>query len=701
MRVLRDGYWRDLLVHLLVIIILGSAAAWGLAWGVDTVFGDAVTRLVGDVGEYDVLIQVRSEQREVAEEDIHQVIAQHIPGAVLNDGVSIGGQIYYFLKVPEAYRSADTFEQIGTMFQSVTGFVGHSLMVEPSVVVSGIHDALVADAQRLADSLPEVAFTFRNGSSLVAVLKEPTGVARVQQELEAFLQQHGIVEIRLPLGTQLGDVQQSTASIEAILNDVWGADAVHTIHFDIQDAETQTLVQTLGELRRFLVGYATQISVPGAEAYVGRRILVAPEQADGKGYVEVQMEEATAEGGAWGFVLAGETAGRQGPWIAYAWRPDGSPGEMIGPATMRNQRGELAATLEESVRLLSNLGEFAGSARESVSQADAILAAFDEAVGHLESLDTQIKQLEQSLAGVGGEGGATPAQALITVLLSGWLNRLSGGTPASPTEEVGSSLLQLDLASIQETLEMLAQGVTELAELDVDAVIAQVEQMQRTLPLLNDDEIARSVQLIDRNLAGSMISGDRITVIAEPSVPLESAEKAISTALGISGVSLVHTAGGVISPNARMALSQILGQVRELVAALCAMAIVLLVLFFDYSLLFSVERAIGTGAERKARSGSKLVLRGAVVGAILMGIIALLSGANIPVLGWPGMLLVGAFLGLVTAVLAERINPIDTDEVVAGIALGLDQRQIMREIVVPNGRPGLLSLMNRWHQHFA
>jgi len=57
-------------------------------------------------------------------------------------------------------------------------------------------------------------------------------------------------------------------------------------------------------------------------------------------------------------------------------------------------------------------------------------------------------------------------------------------------------------------------------------------------------------------------------------------------------------------------------------------------------------------------------------------------------------------LGLVTALLADRLSPVRVEEIVAGQSLGLTNGQIMREIVVPAGRPGLLSLVNRWRREF-
>lgn len=697
MQVMRDGYWCDVAVHLLVVVLLGSAFAWGLAWAVDTFFGDAVTQVVGEAGEYDVLIQIRTEQKEAALTELKGLIAQQLPGAELKQGVSIAGQTAYFLRIPDSIRTAATFEGLEGLFHSVPGFIGHTLMVEPSVSVSGLHAALVGEVQRAAEQLPEVAFTFQHGDKLVAVLHRPGDVGVVQESLRAVLNRYELFEVRPKIGDSLSDPQVTGDQIEQVLRKAWGPDSVHKVHWSGRDAQTDTFVTTLTEMRHFLLSYATHIYVPGAADYVGQRLLLLPDVDDDLGPVEVQMEGTTDEG-AWGFVVSGAIEGRNGPWSAYQWQSGGQAGAWIGSATLRNQRTELAAALAESVELLSSLSDFAADAEVSMAESEALLGAFNEAVGRLASLDQQIKQLEKGLAGSGNGAEATPAQALLGVLVTSWLNRLSGGAPTPVTEEVEQQLLHLDLTAIGESLQMLSAGVTDLAELNVDAVIQGIEQMQRTLPLFTDEEIAQSVQLIDKNLAGGVV-GERLTVLARPGVAVDSAEAALAAELGMDGVRLVPTAGGVLAPNARAALAQILGQVRELVAALCTLVIVLLVLLLDYSVLFSMERMAASGRQGTQR-GWRLLGYGAATGALMTGLIALLSGAELPLVGWPGVVALGAGLGLGSALLASRINPIDSDEVVAGIALGLSHRQVMREIVVPTARPGLFVVMNRWHQVF-
>ena len=58
---LRDGFAGDLIILLLVSILLGSLGASAIAAAVDNYFGDTVNELIGDYGEFDVIIHVREE----------------------------------------------------------------------------------------------------------------------------------------------------------------------------------------------------------------------------------------------------------------------------------------------------------------------------------------------------------------------------------------------------------------------------------------------------------------------------------------------------------------------------------------------------------------------------------------------------------------------------------------------------------------
>jgi hypothetical protein len=85
---------------------------------------------------------------------------------------------------------------------------------------------------------------------------------------------------------------------------------------------------------------------------------------------------------------------------------------------------------------------------------------------------------------------------------------------------------------------------------------------------------------------------------------------------------------------------------------------------------------------------------GMAIGAVMLTAMFIIAGGGIPYLPWIGVPVIGAALGLLVAGNAEKISPVAADEVMAGEALGLSFDEVMREIVIPAARPGLLQKLN-------
>lgn len=704
---LRDGFWRDVVVLLVATVLLGSAVAWSVGWGVDAFFGDAIQNLVGEAGEYDALIQIRDNHDEAPLEALQHRVAESLPGAQLQKAVSFAGQSHVLLRLPRELRDAETFTALRDMFQDIPGYIGLTYMVEPSISVTVAHSAVARELAAEMAKHPDVDFVFHKGDGLQIVLHHADAMQRVTQQVEAFLAEREILEVRMPLGVTLPHPEATAAELKAALEEAWGPNFVLATGADDSDDDVDAFVATLREMRSFLLSYATRVEVSGAAGRVGSEVVVMPAAPVGHeagDVLTVRLEGVSDDGtGAWGYIVSGtympDTAGA---WTAFERLPDGSAGAPIGTAVFTNEQGELEATLAESVQLLNELAQFADEAREGVSQAQALLDSFEAALQRLAGLSEQVNALERAIAGAGGDGPVNATEILLPLLLSHWLERNHAeASAASPLEQAEQQLGGLDVSSIYRTLQLLAGRFDELANLDVSAVVRQIEQVQRALPHLNDGDIARSIDLIDRNLDGSTIAGDRISLVTVPGPSREEAEAVVRTVMESDGVRVYQTSAGVVTPNARAALTQILGQMRQVVAALVAIGVVLLTLLLDHSALLSVLQTPRAGRREAIRRQRTARWLGAGTGALLLTVIGLLSGARLPYVGLWGLTLVGAVMGLVVALVARRINPVNWDEVVAGEALGLHYAQVMREIVIPAARPGLLVWLNRRRQRFA
>ena len=95
----RSGFGRDISVVLLVTIVVGSLTASGLSIAADRYFTASVNHLVGDYGEYDLIVHVREETQEAFNKTLRPVIDKRIPGSRVKRGPNVAGKANFFVAV--------------------------------------------------------------------------------------------------------------------------------------------------------------------------------------------------------------------------------------------------------------------------------------------------------------------------------------------------------------------------------------------------------------------------------------------------------------------------------------------------------------------------------------------------------------------------------------------------------------------------
>jgi ABC-type Fe3+ transport system permease subunit len=154
---------------------------------------------------------------------------------------------------------------------------------------------------------------------------------------------------------------------------------------------------------------------------------------------------------------------------------------------------------------------------------------------------------------------------------------------------------------------------------------------------------------------------------------------------------------GVVEPGVRSQVYRLLHEARATVAALVSFVFSLLVLALDHAAIVSAIREFqrGKAPRRRARNIDAGSAYAMVVGAAILVPVFIMSGAKVPYFGTGHVAVLGAAIGYLVSTQSERISPASGEEITAGMAMGLTHTDIMREIVVPSSRPGILSLLNR------
>ena len=244
--------------------------------------------------------------------------------------------------------------------------------------------------------------------------------------------------------------------------------------------------------------------------------------------------------------------------------------------------------------------------------------------------------------------------------------------------------------------------LTQLEQLNIPLMSTQLQYMSASIPNLKDEEINRSVKLLDKFIAGQVIPGERIQILTTRNKSIDVITPIVYSQVGHQNVSLYSTDLGVIEPNPRGELYGVLNEVRAILAAMTGIVVTLLFLALDHTAIMTVIRRRRTPSKVKMLRFISAPERsyGMAVGAVLLTAIFILARAGIPYLPWISIPLIGAVLGLLVACYTEKISPVSGEEIMAGQSLGLSMDEIMREIVIPSGRPGLLQKLNQRHVKF-
>ena len=380
-----------------------------------------------------------------------------------------------------------------------------------------------------------------------------------------------------------------------------------------------------------------------------------------------------------------------------------------------------------SINAMQNTLGSLSDAGNTIEQATSGLANFDTA-----ALSNQLNNSSQALGGLantlqwaklvnGDVSGAinnlTAAQQNINHLRSGLsaLDNISeDATRAKNTidsivingQNTVTQLRSFDVDGARSNLNNLNSHLAQASALNVPLVTTQLTYMAAAVPNLKDEEISHSVALLDKFIAGQVIPGARIQILTTANISTDAVAPVVYQQVGHNNVSLYSTDLGVIEPNPRTELYSILNEVKAVLAGMTAMIVTILLLVLDHSAIMTVfrhkrkqEAVVKTGW-RKHWAGLAAIFTaperryGMLAGAVLLTMMFILSHAGIPYLPWLGVPFLGAFWGLIVAKYAEKISPIAHEEVQAGEALGLSFDEIMREIVIPSARPGLLQKMN-------
>jgi hypothetical protein len=377
---------------------------------------------------------------------------------------------------------------------------------------------------------------------------------------------------------------------------------------------------------------------------------------------------------------------------------------FAGSSALQNSLGLSGGIMDKLQLLDSQLGIVENSLRERVRQLDDFINRLNPIVSVLLSWRNKARDFAAQINNFGAvfTPGSENHRRLVELIHS--------------TDTVVTAIAGVDLPQLRSGLGFISEYLFGKEKVDLAAMTTELERVKDSLPQLLDEEIGHSVDLIDKYAGGESASGKKVQVFTAAGIDRSLAESVIRNELRLNPVSVFSLPVGTIQPDIRSEIFKVLAEVRSTIAALAVIVLWIFSFILDQSLIVVILKQIGdsflpAGLKTRLESGDRPVDRlgklglkllspayiyAGLIGWIWMGTAIVFAGARIPYLSTAQIGVCGGILGILLTFVAEKVNPVNQEEFMAGLSLGLPFRTIMREIVIPAGRPGLMQLLNRW-----
>lgn len=763
---MKDSFKRDILTLLVVSIVIGSLLAGLVSLSANSYFSKTLASLVGDYGEYDIIIQSREEMKEDTAIHIQKIIDEVFPGARMKEGPTITGKTSFFIAVPDQYKTKGIYEDLGKTFGSIPGGASVGVLTEPRLTIRGVPEGGKNMLMERITQMDGVRFAFHDGASVGVVLTSLDKTTAVNDQIKNLLKQYQVIEISFPVGSEPQNPIRMGEAIGNAMQTQLQLEYAQNVSVDGKNDDMTYMVSTMMELKRFLLAYATQVVIipSGSDKLTKGDIVafpgtgtIAQGNAVGKNNVIVQITTLRPDGSAEGTITQGDATGlvnNQGYKVT-----NNIVGPVIGTATYHNPRQELSSALTETSQVVNQIPGVVSDTQNLSSIATTALnnygtsvKAVDQTLTSLQAAGTTIQAATSGLANIDTsslqnqvDSSSKSMGSLITTLQVFKLINGDVGTTidnlSSAQRNLGNlksglgaldhvatdarqakgaideivanghntvaTLQAFDVAGAKNNITSVNGRLAQLGQLNIPLLSTQIQYMAASAPNLKDEEISHSVNLLDKFIAGQVIPGERIQILTTSNISIDAVTPIVYSQVGHNNVSLYSTEMGVIEPNPRGELYTVLNEVRAILSGLTAIALTVLFLALDHTGIMTVIRRRRITGKIPARGWRAKVagigraftaperLYGMSVGAVLLTAMFVLARGGIPYLPWICVPIVGGALGLFVACYTEKISPISGEEIMAGQSLGLSMDHIMREIVIPSGRPGLMQKLNQ------
>lgn len=646
-----DFFKRDIVLLLLVSILLGTAVSRAVSYGADLYFKETLISLVGDYGEYDLIVQIREENKENGKVQLEKILAENLVGATYKEGPAIVQKVNFFIALPSEYKNKAVYESLDKIFSSIPGGAGISIITEPKLDIRGVPTGAVEMMIEQLQAIPGVDFVYRSGSSIGVVLAGNEHIASVTSQVEAVLGTNKMLEISFPAGMEPENPVLLAETIVTNLYKKLQLRMAKYVSVDNSNDDIAHMTSTMQEMRKFLKVYQTQLYIkPENHITLAKDYKLVLQGEDmgelqvgelvQKKHIIVSLTGANANGSFTGVITQGDVQNIKDT-RAYLVDQD-RVAAYAGNVTWSNPREEMLYALSETEKLTSELPRFAKESNtvsklaldtlnfydENAANVEKTLGNMDNAVNiinraneKIESIDVPAIQAKlnssaKSMTGLIGTlklvrlvnpdvkqtiGALEETQDKMTDfsdLLSGIYNVNEEAVQAKNIlsmmtdngNRINHSLQLLNQGNTKDNLVNANKRLNQLANSDFTSVSEALGTLQASAPKLNDEEIYSSIGLMDKMINGQVIPNKRLQIMIDHTVWIENVKPIIYETIGHQNVGIFESNIGVIEPNVYLQAYQILNEVQSVLAGVTAFVMTIILLALDHTAVMSALR---------------------------------------------------------------------------------------------------------------
>ncbi len=638
-----SDFLKDVVVLLILTVIIATLLAFVTGEVVEAYFDDSLTSLLGDYGEYDFALIVDAEVKDEAYKQAKEIIEQEFPGAKIYENIEVIGKVNFFLKLAPEDFTASNLASANSHFRDITGYNSLSLIAEPRVSVDNLTEQ---GAMILKDEIgdwSEVDFSFVRGNQLEIILNDFNDKRELEEKLTDLLAEYELLTIDTSNLADDFDYDPRLIREEVL------ADYAEITELTPEDDEFRELAQNLTLLTEFI-----------GEYNLDEEDKLISESLDGLN--------------------------------SFMARLDYEAGFFSGLTKVESQ--------------LENIEEGAEITQENLQELKAITSQVD---GFLSTLIANLEQLEflfelEKILSSFGQRNSNLVEYIeeynqfLTRLLK-WQEDI---------QEVEILLAEFESATEFETeqLNELNEGLKEakglfayLEDWDFTEEIEKLVYIEEVLAKISDEEAVSAFKQLDQYVKSYYGTGDELLFLVPANTEITDFITEFKTAYEINEVELNYNSSswGLITPNLRGEIYRILKEVRVILIVIVILIVTALSLIFDQSLIINFLKLITNKPEKIS---CLALFYSIVIGAVTFGFSLYLTGIDFYYLPNYAIPLPGALLGLLIYRKAEKLNEVKITEFKAGVALGFSHCEILRQIVIPAAKPGLLYILNQRRSYF-